>query len=74
MADLSYAYEYDLIEFEIDVYKDERSAQVKMYLEITQGMPPNIDPDLCVSNCKVIMVLCALFRLTSSDFSLTRVT
>jgi hypothetical protein len=58
--DLLYAYEFDTIQLCIDIYKDERSATLCQFLEITQGAPPTIDPNICVDNCRVsiLAVLC----------------
>lgn len=53
MANLEYVHPFDKMVFYIEVRHDTRVAYIVQNVEITQGAPPEIDSDLCVSNCKV---------------------
>lgn len=52
-VDMTYAVEFDIMQFMLKAFKDERSATLIQFVEITQGAPPKIDPRICVDNCGV---------------------
>lgn len=62
IVDLTYSYEYDLVKLVVVAKKDTRNATVEVFMEITRGAPPEINPNLCISNCGVGLLLAIRLR------------